>query len=238
MKSPKQSNRSQAEMDGLNDWLISTNQTDNSENKGKTVDFRETNKIPTVESGQIVARIHPPVEGVDGTTVTGEIIPFSTAVPLDVRVGDGFTVIDQQLVSTKPGRPKITVKRQLVKASIIPKLTKRGNVNIGSGNIRFSGDVEVIGSVEENMVVEAGGSLFIHHSVDASQLKADTSMVVQGSVIGAQLSVGHKNTITAELHHSLSIIQPRLEEMITVLQQLTQSPEYKAYENTQVGFNH
>lgn len=133
------------------------------EKEDGTVDFREKQEFPSVEKGQVIAIVHPPVPGIPGITVTNEPLPPKPTYPLTIQPGKGIALIEQgkKILATETGRPLIEQRGLIVRVSILPKLVHSHDVNLLSGNIRFKGDLDVLGNVEEGMVVEADGNILI-----------------------------------------------------------------------------
>ncbi|WP_156291246.1 flagellar assembly protein A [Oceanobacillus salinisoli] len=224
---------------GKNGWIDLKVETDPMngliEDESGNVDFRETNVIPSVEKGTIIATLHDPIPGRPGITVTNEPLPAKQTHPLKVVAKNGIIEVDAKLVATESGRPSIEQRGQLVKAMILPKLVHQGNVDLASGNIRFNGDVEIIGEVEENMLVEAGGDVFIHKATSEATITTSKSIVVKGNVISSELSAGKNNMLVVELGHLLGIMHVQVEKMITVIKQLTTSPAFKSNDFSVTG---
>ncbi|WP_138420408.1 FapA family protein [Aquibacillus sediminis] len=198
------------------------------ENEVGEIDFRESKMIPTVDQGKVVAVIHPPIPGNPGVTVTNEPLPAKQTHPIALKIGKGVTQVDDKIVATESGRPVIEQRGMLVSASIMPKLVHRDPVNLSSGNIHFNGDVEVLGEIEETMIVEAGGDIVVHKSVHSATLTSLKSLIVKGNVIGSELSAGKNNMLVAELGHLLGIMKKKLDSMIAVINQITQSTAFKS----------
>ncbi|WP_018933385.1 FapA family protein [Gracilibacillus lacisalsi] len=200
------------------------------EDEQGNVNFKESNFIPNVEVGAILAIIHPPIPGMPGRSIEDIEIPAKDPKELRVIPGKGVELTDNKLISSEPGRPAIEQRGWTVKAMIMSKLVHDGNVNLASGNIRFSGDVEILGEVEEKMVVEAGGDIYVHQSVSESNLTASKSIIAKGNVINSYLTAGKHNLLVIELGHLLAILEKQLEKMIVIIQQLTKSKAYKSHE--------
>ncbi|MCL7746712.1 FapA family protein [Halalkalibacter alkaliphilus] len=197
------------------------------EQEDGSVDFRETRAIPTVERGQVIAIIHPPTPGQHGYTVTNEPLPAKQTFPIQLKLGKGVDLVDDKIVSTDHGRPHIEKRGQLVKASIMPKLTHSGDVDISSGNIHFIGDVEVLGRVEEGMTIEAEGDITIRKEVNRSTLTSSGAIIADGNIVNSEISAGKNNMLIAELGHILGILHQHIENMVTVINQLTHAPAFK-----------
>ena len=199
------------------------------------VDFREIKTIPAIERGKVIAIVHPPIPGQIGYTVTNEPLPAKQTLPIIIKADKGVMVVDDKIVATESGRPKLEQRGQLLKVSIIHKLTHNGNVDLSSGNIRFMGDVEIVGEVGERMVVEAEGDISVHKTVNMASLTASGAIVTFGNVMGSALSAGKNNMLIVELGHLIGIINQDVEKIIELIKQLTISPAFKSSDFSRGG---
>ncbi|MBO1513930.1 FapA family protein [Metabacillus sp. BG109] len=221
--------------DGWIEFKIELDSQDEQKERTGQVDYREMKTIPSVDRGKLIAILHPPIPGQIGYTVTNEPIPAKQTVPIILKAGNGIVLLDDKIVSTESGRPRIEQRGKLVKISIMPKLTHVGNVDLSSGNIRFMGDVEIIGEVAENMVVEAEGGIIIHQAVNFATITASGAITTFGNVVGSELSAGKNNLLVTELGHLLGRINQNIEKIISLIKQLTQSPAFKSSDFSRGG---
>ncbi|MFL8936261.1 flagellar assembly protein A [Rossellomorea oryzaecorticis] len=205
------------------------------ETSGGRVDFRETKTLPNVERGQVVAVIHPPEPGKMGYTVTNEPLPAKQTHPVIVRTGNGVSVVDDKIVATESGRPQVEERGKLVKVAILPKLVHEGNVNLATGNIRFKGDVEIVGEVDERMVVEAEGDVTVHKTVTSATITSSGAIVTYGNIISSEISAGKSNLLIVELGHLIGTLHRDAERIISVIRQLTLSPAFKSSDFSRGG---
>jgi uncharacterized protein (DUF342 family)/predicted RNA-binding protein Jag len=205
------------------------------EKENGSVDYREIKEIPTVKRGTVIAIVHPPVPGKSGYTVRNELLPAKQTSPIILNTGKGVILVDDKIVAKESGRPFIERRGQLVKVSIMPKLVHRGNVDLESGNIRFTGDVEVTGEVENRMIVEAEGDILVHQNVSNATITASGAIVTYGNIIGSELSAGKNNMLITELGHILGILHQHTEQMIKVIKQLEQSSAFKSNDVSKTG---
>lgn len=205
------------------------------EKENGNVDFRNIRTFPMIERGKVIAIVHPPVPGELGTTVTNEPIPFKQTLPITVRAKQGVILLDDKIVATESGRPKIDQRGQLVRVSVMPKLLHQGNVDIASGNIRFMGDVEVTADIKERMLVEAEGDIIVHQTVVDATLTASGAVISYGNIIGSEISAGKNNMLIVELGHLLGMIHQNIEQIISLITQLTRSPAFKSGDFSQRG---
>ncbi|WP_058306910.1 flagellar assembly protein A [Gracilibacillus massiliensis] len=200
------------------------------EDENGNINFKDANIIPNVEVGTIMAILHPPIPGLPGRSVLDEEIPTKETHELRLVPGKGVDLIEDKIIATESGRPVIEQRGRTVKAMIMSKLVHDGNVNIASGNIRFSGDIEILGEVEDNMIVEAGGDIYVQRSISESNITASKSITAKGNVINSSLTAGKHHLLVIELGHLLTILEKQLDKMIVIIQQLTSSKAYKSEE--------
>ncbi|WP_168008128.1 FapA family protein [Alkalicoccus luteus] len=190
--------------DGKIDFTINlqTEQKIYREKPDGTIDFRDSIRIPSVEEGLVLGSIVEPTAGEDGCSLFGEVLQAKTGRPIAVHAGTGVELDEETktITASISGRPFLKQQGQIVRLSILPKLVHDGNLQLGDGNIRFTGDVEIIGSVENGMKVEAVGDIWVHAHSDQSFLQAAGSVTVNGSVLHSTLTAGtsraaHKKTI-------------------------------------------
>ncbi|THE10610.1 DUF342 domain-containing protein [Bacillus timonensis] len=205
------------------------------EKEDGSVDFREIKTIPSVERGQLLAVVHPPIPGQIGYTVTNEPLPAKQVHPVVLRTGNGVMVVDDKVVATESGRPFLEKRGQLVKISLMQKLTHLGDVDLASGNLRFSGDIEIVGEVKHGMMVEAEGDIMVHKAVDHATLNASGAVIGYGTIIGSEISAGKNNMLVAELGHLLGIIEQHMTNIVEVIGQLSQSAAFKSSDLTRAG---
>ena len=198
-----------------------------------TIDFRETRKIPTIEPGDVLAIIHPPEKGKKGKSVSNTALEPKPVHAISFHSEKGTSLDENRIIATKTGRPYIQQKNYMVKTKVIPKFIQQENVSISTGNIRFYGDVEVVGEVEENMVVEAGNDIVLHGSVNSSVITATHSIMCSGNISNSILSAGEKSAVLFILGKSIGVVGEELEMLVSVVEQLTQSSKYVNSEQQQ-----
>ncbi|WP_310829938.1 FapA family protein [Paenibacillus pedocola] len=155
------------------------------------VDFRSHLRIPSVIRGEVIARKIPFVEGIPGCDVYGEIL--YPPLPNDVNIiakNNTVVLINNEIRALREGRPRVTGDKikyfDITTTYIVP-----GNVNIKTGNILFSGDVIVRGNVEDNMIIESLGNVYVDGSIYNSTITATGSILVKGNVVNSKLYSGY-----------------------------------------------
>ncbi|MDR2542499.1 MAG: FapA family protein [Treponema sp.] len=145
------------------------------------VNFKELNIIQNVVQNQTLASKIPPENGVDGTTVTGKILPAKAGhdIPLplgtNVRSDDGDTIIADINGQVILASGKINVE---------PVYTVEGDVNLKTGNIIFLGTVIVSGNIEDGFYVKAAGNIEVKGSVGKAELDAEGDIIIYQGING------------------------------------------------------
>lgn len=155
------------------------------------VDFRSHLRIPSVIRGQVIARKVPPVEGIPGCDVYGEILYPPRPGDISIAAKNSTVLlINNEIRALREGRPRVTGEKAKY-FDITTTYTVPGNVSIQTGNILFSGDVVVRGNVEDNMIIESLGNVYVEGSVYNSTITATGSIVIKGNVVNSKLYSGY-----------------------------------------------
>ncbi|WP_166237721.1 flagellar assembly protein A [Paenibacillus turpanensis] len=188
------------------------------EREDGTVDFREIKEFPSVDKGSVIGMILPPVPGKPGTAVTGAEIVADPVQELRFVEGKGVSLIDSgsKIVALQAGMPQIQQKGQILTVSIVPKLVHGGDVDLASGNIHFQGDVEITGSVQDGMTVDALGNVTIQGNSNMATVSATQSIIVRSNIITSNVTAGKGSIVMAE-------IEPILREIIRNVKMLQQA---------------
>ncbi|MBD2847570.1 DUF342 domain-containing protein [Paenibacillus sp. IB182496] len=155
------------------------------------VDFKNHMNIPSVKSGDVIAKKEPAVEGEPGYDVFGQTLLPRPAKDIRILARKNVEITPESIViARQPGRPRVTGGQikyfDINTAFIVP-----GDVDMQTGNIVFAGDVIVYGDVQDNMIIESLGNIYVSGSVFNATLTATGSIAVKGNVIGARLYSGY-----------------------------------------------
>jgi uncharacterized protein (DUF342 family) len=202
-----------------------------------TIDYREVQQFPSVEPGQLLGIIVPPESGLSGTSVTNETVLPREGFPLVVQEGKGVFLIDDRskVVAIEAGHPDIKMKGMLHKISIVPKLLISHNITLQFGNVRYIGDVEIVGSVQDGMLVEAQGNILIHENANMATVKAGSSVIVKNNIIASEVTAGKNSFLISEMNEILGAIIPYMKQMIAAIEQLSTVSAFKVSSFNQTG---
>jgi hypothetical protein len=142
----------------------------------------KNDEVERAVPGQLLMVKRPPTLGKPGKKVTGEEIP-----PLQ---GDDFNVIPGRNIklSQDGTRAYATDYGEVYwtgyRVSVDKVYRIRGDVNSKLGNIDFPGKVVVSGSVEDDMVIKAGGDVEIEGGVGKASIEAGGDIYINQGVVG------------------------------------------------------
>lgn len=155
-------------------------------NADGTVNFKNQDRITSLKKGTPIAKIIPPsINGTPGFDVCGKEIPVPAATESDIQIGPGLkkeTGTDGTSVIVAELDGELKIDKGVY--SINPFLNIKGNVDTGTGNIKFPGTVQVSGDVMTGFAVLSGNEIKVGGSIEAALLSADGDILVQGGVKG------------------------------------------------------
>ncbi len=161
-------------------------------NEDGTVDFKDMNFLQMVEEGQVLATRTMPTDGVNGTTVTGRVFPAKNGKVVNFKIGNNVLVSEDGLSISAEYKGNIDFQND--KVSVIKVLQINEDVGISTGNIEFSGDIIVNGSVNSGFSVKSTeGNVVINGIVDGAIIEADGDLTINGGIQGqneADIKVG------------------------------------------------
>jgi hypothetical protein len=169
--------------DGMVEWTRDFFSTDFAvDDETGAIDYRQRTSQPQVEKDQMLARVLPPQEGVDGVDVFGEPVPVEKPNP--ARVGVGTNVREDPAkgayYATADGR--VRWSRNMLSVDTVYRV--EGNVGLETGHIKHPGAVVIEGDVETGARIEAEGDIDVMGMVEAAEILAGGNLVVQGGISG------------------------------------------------------
>lgn len=177
------------------------------------VNYKERFSLPSVEKGDILAVVYPPVPGKPGMLVTGDVVEPPEPKEVYVQCKDGCELIAVEkgtaVTATRNGRPLVEGKDELI-FTVSPVMIHEGDVDLKSGNLRFKGDLEVVGNIVEGMAVECWGNLYVQGNVAGASLLCGGSARFDDNLINSSITVGIFQDIYSGLHTHLKELEDTL----------------------------
>lgn len=147
-----------------------------------TADYKNLNVFEGVRVGAPLAVLEAPGEGTEGCNVKGRIIPARKGQ--DVKLPKGKNVFASKdglsLIAAKNGRVDY-INGQIVVSDVF---RIAGDVDMGTGNIKFDGDVIVMGNVISGLTVEATGTVEVGGYVEAANIIAGKDIILRNGMQG------------------------------------------------------
>lgn len=202
-----------------------------------TIDYREIVQFPTVVEGQVLVRTLPAKPGRPGRDVMDRPILPRQVQAITLAAGEGVSVSEdgRRAVAMRQGMPRIKQQGFRIHLSVLPKLEHRGDVDLKSGNIRFRGDVEISGGVQNGMKVEAFGSIAIRGAISGATVDASYSLIASGSLIGAQVNIGRRSEFLDQVEPLMLEIASQTQLLQSAIEQLSQTAAFKRGDIEQGG---
>lgn len=162
---------------------------------GGVINFREHRHIPSVHEGDIIAKKFPPTDGLVGYDVHGQLVKPTPPKDIIVFAKEDVTLLPSgEFIAERDGRPRLT-GHGIKSLGISTTYVVSGDVNLESGNIVFSGDVIIYGNVQDGMIVESLGNIYVQGNVFRADMAATGSILVKGNVVGGKLYSGYYGVI-------------------------------------------
>ncbi|MBQ8983875.1 MAG: DUF342 domain-containing protein [Lachnospiraceae bacterium] len=137
-------------------------------NSDGTVDYSEVDWFETVKTGQKIAYYHEAEPGIDGYSVTGEIIKARKGIEQSVLTGTGFYMDDDKKTYYSMLNGKIQLQGTTITITNYMEINE--DVTVATGNIRFDGNVSIKGNVSDGVIIDVGGDLSINGTVNAAKI--------------------------------------------------------------------
>ncbi len=187
--------------------------------KDGSIDLRERQSFPSVAKDELLVQCEPLVPGTPGVTVKGEEVevrePLAAKLVAgenvrssgDEEVGQLFAEIDGgacvqiEEVPTQTGRfTQYTVSvRQVAQVA--------GDVDYGTGNIAFKGNVEIKGKVVSGFKVHTTGDIAVGEGIeDGAEIKAGGGLTVTQGIVGSKTRVEAGGAVRARFIQDATIV--------------------------------
>jgi uncharacterized protein (DUF342 family) len=201
-----------------------------------TVDYKETQEFPSVEQGEILGNILPPIAGKPGRSITGEPVLPPEVFPATLQIGKGAVIVEEtKVIATDSGHPEIKIKGKITKISVISKLIINKDITLETGNVHYIGEVEIHGSVQDGMVVDAQGNVSIRQNVNRSKVYAGKSIVIKQNIISGEVTAGKNSFLLMEVTQILEEVLGNLKKMVLAIEQLSMVSAFKVSSFTRTG---
>lgn len=139
-----------------------------------------TQIIEIVHKGDLLAQYHRAQKGKRGYKVTGEIVEPDSVADESMLAVSGVSRKNGKYTALFDGR--VTLRNARLEVS--PSLIVTGDVNNTYGDVKFTGDVFVMGDVRNGMEIVADGSIIVDGMVEGAHLAAGMDIIIGYGVHG------------------------------------------------------
>ncbi|MGS3141377.1 DUF342 domain-containing protein [Aeromonas sanarellii] len=146
------------------------------------VDMRDLGTLLTVKAGAALMRRHPATQGVDGFTVTGQVLPARSGKESAMTAGEGTCLSPEDpdlLLATRPGLPC-----QERAGMRVDEVLSVKQIDIRHGHVEFEGSLLVTGDVMPGMRVKTSGDVVIGGFVEGGYIESGGTITVRNGIIG------------------------------------------------------
>lgn len=156
-------------------------------NEDGSVDYHSLNLISYVNKGDKLASLRPMDPGEPGVNVYGKTLPPRTVRNCKLEYGRNITVSENglELFSDVTGHASLTDGKVFV--SEIYQVP--ADVDNSTGDIKYTGNVHVQGSVRGGFTVIAEGDIVVEGSVEDASLRAGGNVIVKCGIQGKNRGV-------------------------------------------------
>lgn len=155
----------------------------------ESVNYREVYVINSVAAGDKIGEIQRGISGVDGKSVLGKSIPRRKKKRIEVKASSGCEDKNDKFYATIDGQPEYKGGYFTVN----PLLTVETDVDIKIGNLKFTGDLDIKGTVKEGMKIVATGSISIAKGIYRSEVVANRNIVARGNITASTIRAGSED---------------------------------------------
>ena len=142
----------------------------------------DRSSIITVDKGQKLLKLAPPVVGKDGLDVYGKIIQRKTGREFKVTLGQNVQQEGDTIIASCGGQFEFENQ----KAWVNPKLEIKGNVDFSVGNIDFAGEVVIAKGILDLFKVQSRSTIAVKGAIEAAEVCAGIDLIVTGGITGKE----------------------------------------------------
>lgn len=149
---------------------------------GGKVDYKGSANIVTAKTDELLATIGDPDPGTNGVTVFGELIEAEEGKTTSLVAGNGVRASEDEKSFYAEINGCIVLNYPIIQ--VLELYEVKGDVDYSTGNIDFSGNVIINGTVREGFEVKADGDIIIQNHVESAKVIAGRDVRISGGVFG------------------------------------------------------
>lgn len=182
-----------------------------------SINYKEICTIESVSKGDVIASIKKGRKGNDGIDVYGKPIIRKKSKKQLFRAGRGCILEKSgNIIASVSGKP--SYKSGTIEVNEFYE--HRKDVNIESGSLYFQGHVKVYGSVMPGMTVEVTGDVEILGSVEEANISALGDITIHGNALRSKIAAGGKDSYKLNIVRLYKDLATSLSEMKKVIEDI------------------
>lgn len=146
-----------------------------------SVDFFNLNVVNHCKQGEMLARIIPEDVGEPGTNIKGERIKPRDVKKAALKYGKNILLSEDKLSISSEVNGHVTLVDDSVFVSDVYEVE---NVDTATGNIDFTGSVQVNGNVATNFRIKANGNVIVKGVVEGAYIEAGGNIIIARGMNG------------------------------------------------------
>ncbi|MDW5300020.1 MAG: FapA family protein [Sedimentibacter sp.] len=174
------------------------------EKEDGSIDFHNLNNIINVKKDDVLCHIIPAQDGIEGIDVYGKTINYKKGRNVSFNNGNNtyISLDGLKLLASTDGSVEFSNDRVYVES-----VYRVNNVDNGTGNIDFIGNVVVNGDVKAGFSVTSKGDIKIRGMVEGAYIKAGGDVVISKGMNGmGKGTIYAKGNITSKYIENASIV--------------------------------
>lgn len=184
-------------------------------NSKENIDFKNLFRISNVSAGDKIAEIISERNGNDGINIFGKIIKRKYMRNKPINVSDGCKLQGNNVIALIDGKAHFENRTFTVN-----HIYSLDCVSMETGNIKFSGDIEIYDTVHDNMIVSSGGTLDVSKNVNTSKVISGGVVTIVGNVMNSKILSGQIEIRNKEYLDILNEFMSTITKIINHLNEL------------------
>lgn len=151
------------------------------EREDGTVDYYNLNMINQCKQGDVLAKIIRGDNGEAGSDIQGRRIAPREVKHLTLKHGNNIKLSEDGLSVSSMVDGHVTLVEDNIFVSDVYEVE---NVDVSTGNINYSGSVQVNGNVSAGLAIQAGGNVIINGVVEGALITAQGNIIIARGMNG------------------------------------------------------
>ena len=148
-----------------------------------TIDFRKKAAQVTVEDGELLATLVPPVEGKEGRDVFGGRVKPRKPKKAKIRAGENVDSEDELVFHAKMSG-RVRWNGSILKVDNV--YTVNGDVGLKTGHVKHPGALVVEGDITEGSVVTVDGDIEVKGIMEKASVTSGGAITIHGGIVGSE----------------------------------------------------